>query len=235
MPDSATRLSRSATAPYASGASLLAVMRCFTFPSVSDIPRDRLPGTPLLCPKKDWEPSRRASSSDSLRARLPRALEEPQHLCCVRIEHLRPHELPVAQLVDSHHRHVERFIPIGGSRSQPPTGDHVIARVDEGRLQLPLVSGLQGRPGPHPARGVQSHALQAVEFAAVRERTRFAYHNLRMARRGVGFQVAFFDAPEEPSDGLGSLATSLLLYFFRFLSVRRPPSSRLRRGIFRRG
>src|SRR5215203_341017 len=137
-----------------------------------------------------------------LRTRPPRALEKPQHRRRVRVEHLRPHELSVAQLVDSHHRHVERFIPIGSPRFQPPTCDHVVARVDEGRIQLPFVPGLQSCPGPHPACGMPSQAIQATVFAAVRERIRFADHDLGMAHCEVGFQVAFFDPQEEAADGL---------------------------------
>src|SRR5215203_1428264 len=105
-------------------------------------------------------------------------------------------------LVDSHHRHVERFIPIGGPRFQPPTCDHVVPRVDEVRIQLPFVPGLQSCPGPHPACGMPSQAIQATVFAAVRERIRFADHDLGMAHCEVGFQVAFFDPQEEAADGL---------------------------------
>jgi hypothetical protein len=47
-----------------------------------------------------------------------------------------------------------------------------------------------------------SQAIQATVFAAVRERIRFADHNLGMAHFEVGFQVAFFDPPEEAADGL---------------------------------
>src|SRR5688500_440201 len=47
-----------------------------------------------------------------------------------------------------------------------------------------------------------SQAIHATVFAAVRKRPRFADHGLGMAHREVGFQVAFFDPPEEAADGL---------------------------------
>src|SRR5687767_16001454 len=47
-----------------------------------------------------------------------------------------------------------------------------------------------------------SQAIQATVFAAVRERIRFADYDLGVAHREVGFQVAFFDPPEEAADGL---------------------------------
>src|ERR671911_907869 len=94
------------------------------------------------------------------------------------------------------------FHPHRGPRFQPPTCDHVVPRVDEGRIQLPFVPGLQTCPGPHPACGMLSQAIQATVFAAVRERIRFADHDLGMTHCEEGFQVAFIDPPEEAADGL---------------------------------
>src|SRR5215207_6190050 len=61
-------------------------------------------------------------------------------------------------------------------------------------------------------------------FATIRERTRFANHDLAIARREVGSQVALFDAPEQVSDGLH--VSLRHRSSFRSSSVRYPVSSR---------